>query len=133
MKSMRSSSDWLVISGALVAALGVVFGAFGAHGLRTVIEASDLAVFETAVRYQMYHALGLVLTGILGKNYPHQAVRWAGWLLLAGVFLFSGSLYFLVLTGIRGAGFITPLGGVAFIVGWLSLAHGIFWSYREDS
>ncbi len=110
---------WLV-SGAVLAAIAVAAGAFGAHGLRDRLSAADLATFETAARYQMYHALALVAVALLdgrGLN-----VRPAGWLFLAGVVLFSGSLYLLTLGNLRWMGAVTPLGGVAFIAGWLALA-----------
>lgn len=112
--------SWLV-AGALLAAVAVAAGAFGAHGLRGRLSPGDLATFETAARYQMYHGLGLVAVallaerGITGLNVP-------GWLFLVGILLFSGSLYLLTLAGLRWMGAVTPLGGVAFILGWVMLA-----------
>ena len=96
-------------------------GAFGAHALRDRLTPADLATFETAARYQMYHALALLAVGLLTDRGVTRAGA-AGWLFLAGVALFSGSLYLLVLTGQRWLGAVTPFGGVAFIAGWVALA-----------
>jgi len=108
--------------GALSAAISVGAGAFGAHALRTRLPEDLLVVFETGARYQMFHALGLVAAAWASGRFPGPAVAWAGWLFLAGTVLFSGSLYALALTGVRGLGAVTPLGGVAFIAGWVALA-----------
>ncbi len=108
--------------GAALAGLSVVAGAFGAHGLRDVLSPDMLANFETAARYQMYHALALVLLGAIADRLPARAVSWIGWLFIAGIILFSGSLYLMAFTGLRVLGAITPLGGVAFIAGWALLA-----------
>ena len=114
-----------IILGSLNAFIGVALGAFGAHGLKTKVAPEMLTVWETAVQYHLVHALGLVLIGILCQLMPAASLlRPAGWLLLAGIILFSGSLYALVLTGTKPLGMITPLGGVAFLVGWLLLALG---------
>ena len=107
--------------GALSAVLGVGAGAFGAHALRARLTAEHLAVFETAARYQMYHALGLLAVAWAVTRWPGALAVWAGWLFAAGTVLFSGSLYVLALTGIRWWGAVTPLGGVAFLAGWLCL------------
>ena len=109
--------------GALSGAMAVALGAFGAHGLKTRLAAALLATFETGVRYQMYHALALLavawaVTRWSGSNLPAAA----GWLFVAGTVLFSFSLYLLALTGQRWLGAITPLGGVAFVAGWVCLA-----------
>jgi uncharacterized membrane protein YgdD (TMEM256/DUF423 family) len=114
---------WVRI-GAVSAALAVAAGAFGAHGLRATLEASGrAATFETAVRYHVYHALALVAVGLLGLHAGRgPCLGIAGWSFLAGTVLFSGSLYGLSLSGPRWLGPITPLGGVAFIVGWVALA-----------
>ncbi len=113
--------------GAASALTAVAAGAFGAHGLRERISPDLLAVFETAARYQMYHALALLATAWAWTRWPVSAVSLAGWSFAAGTVLFSGSLYLLALTGHRWLGAITPLGGVAFIVGWGALAWGV-WS-----
>jgi uncharacterized membrane protein YgdD (TMEM256/DUF423 family) len=112
-----------VLIGSLNALLGVALGAFGAHGLKSRDTPDLLAVWQTAVQYHLVHALGLLLIGILVQLMPESAlVRQAGWALLTGVVLFSGSLYLLVLTGVRPLGAVTPLGGLAFIAGWALLA-----------
>ena len=107
--------------GALAGFLGVAFGAFGAHGLRNRLSPDMLAVFETAVRYQMYHALALLLTAALAARSDGWLVKMAGWAFTAGLLLFSGSLYVLALTGVTMFGAITPLGGIAFLIGWACL------------
>jgi uncharacterized membrane protein YgdD (TMEM256/DUF423 family) len=108
--------------GALFALAAVAAGAFGAHALRDRLTPERLAVFETGARYQMYHALGLIAVAWALTRWPGQLPVWAGWLFVAGTVLFSGSLYLLALTGIRWWGAVTPLGGVAFLSGWLCLA-----------
>lgn len=111
-----------VLLGSVSAFLGVALGAFGAHGLKTKVSPDLLAVWETGVLYHLIHALGLLLIGILCHLMPGVVlVRNAGWAIVVGTLLFSGSLYVLVLTGIKPLGMITPLGGVAFLVGWLLL------------
>ncbi len=114
------------IIGALLAALGVGAGAFGAHALRARLTPELLTVFETGVRYHLIHALGLLAVAWAAARWPGQATHAAGWLFLAGIVLFSGSLYGLSLSGVRALGAITPLGGVAFIAGWLTLAWAIW-------
>lgn len=108
--------------GALSALLGVAAGAFGAHGLRERLSADMLAIFETGARYQMYHAFALVAVAWAYSRWPGSLLTTSGWLFVLGTLLFSGSLYLLSLTGVRWLGAITPLGGVAFLVGWLLLA-----------
>jgi uncharacterized membrane protein YgdD (TMEM256/DUF423 family) len=108
--------------GSILAGLAVAFGAFGAHGLRNTLSADDLATFETGVRYQMYHGLALVAVAWAATHWESTLVTVAGWSFVAGIVLFSGSLYMLVLTGPRWLGAVTPLGGVAFLVGWALLA-----------
>jgi len=108
--------------GAVFAALAVAFGAFGAHALRATLSPEDLATFEVGVRYQMYHALGLLVVAWATTQWEATTVTAAGWAFVLGIVLFSGSLYVLVLSGMRWLGAVTPLGGVAFIVGWLLLA-----------
>lgn len=106
-------------------------GAFGAHALRDHLSPADLATFETAVRYQMYHALALISVGLLAERGVTRGSM-AGWLFLAGIVLFSGSLYLLTLCGLRWMGAVTPLGGVAFIAGWVALALGGRTDQRTD-
>jgi uncharacterized membrane protein YgdD (TMEM256/DUF423 family) len=117
------ASRWLV-TGATLGGLAVVLGAFGAHGLETRVDAEMLAVFETGVRYHMYHALALLVVGLMAVRRDSAWIRAAGWFFLAGVVVFSGSLYLLTMTGVRWLGAITPIGGVALIVGWAALAVG---------
>ena len=107
---------------ALTGFTGVALGAFGAHGLRGRLSPEMLAVFETGVRYQMYHAFALFATGLLMARMSGWLISTAGWLFLTGIVLFSGSLYALALTGVTVLGAITPLGGLAFLAGWACLA-----------
>jgi len=110
-------------TGALLAAVAVIFGAFGAHFLKSRLEISALQIFETGVRYQFYHALGLLLAGMLYKEFPGKLMQWAGRFFVAGIILFSGSLYLLcIMSAMRWLGAITPLGGLCFISGWILLA-----------
>ena len=110
-----------LLAGALAGLVGVGFGAFGAHGLRGRLSAEMLAVFETGVRYQMYHALALMALAALSDRLNGRLIEAAGWLFVAGIVLFSGSLYLLAVTGVTVLGAITPIGGVAFLAGWASL------------
>ena len=116
-----------MVAGCLCAALGVAAGAFGAHMLKGLLEPPMLAVYDTATRYQMYHAFGIVLSGFAVHISRDARVASAGWMFLAGILLFSGSLYGVALFGVRWLGAVTPLGGVAFIAGWLFLA----WKLRK--
>jgi uncharacterized membrane protein YgdD (TMEM256/DUF423 family) len=125
MTSLHDSkiSRWILVAGAGFAMLAVMTGAFAAHGLKHVLDAGYLAVFETAARYQMYHAIALMVVGVI-STMPQFSTRWvklAAFAFMLGIILFSGSLYLLALSGIKWLGAITPLGGVAFIFGWLAL------------
>ncbi|GDX68737.1 membrane protein [Anaerolineae bacterium] len=112
----------LWIAGAAMAGLSVAIGAFGAHALRARLEPARIATFETAVQYHMLHALALLAAAaLMGRVQSQNLLLASGWLFAAGIFLFSGSLYALAVTGITWLGAITPLGGVAFIGGWLCL------------
>lgn len=112
-----------IVLGSLNAFMSVALGAFGAHGLKYKVPPELLVTWEKAVDYQMYHALALLVIAICIKLWPDvRRVRTAGFLLLMGIILFSGSLYALVLTEIRPLGMITPVGGIAFLWGWLLLA-----------
>ena len=112
-----------LLIGAVAAFLGVALGAFGAHGLRGRLSPEMLAVFETGVRYQMYHALALLMTAAaIGRIGDARLLVIAGWCFLVGIVLFSGSLYALALTSVSIMGAITPIGGLAFLVGWGCLA-----------
>lgn len=114
----------LTVSGAVLLALAVVMGAFGAHGLRNRLDAYSMSVYEKAVFYHFIHAIGILLVSLLARTAaitPAAGAR-IGWLLLLGIVVFSGTLYALALTGLRILGAITPIGGLAFIAGWLLLA-----------
>lgn len=109
--------------GSLAAGLAVAAGAFGSHLLKGMLDASMLAVFETAVRYQMYHALGLCVVAWAGRREHAKYCSAAGWCFVSGIILFSGSLYGIALTGTRWLGALTPVGGTAFLVGWSLLVR----------
>ncbi len=111
-----------LLIGALAAAVGVAAGAFGAHALRARVTPDLLATFETGVRYHLIHALAVIAVAWATTRWPGAATNAAGWLFVVGIILFSGSLYGLTLGGARVLGAITPLGGAAFIAGWLALA-----------
>jgi uncharacterized membrane protein YgdD (TMEM256/DUF423 family) len=115
---MNARRNTLAAAGAINAALAVAAGAFAAHGLHDRLDARAREVFETAARYQMYHALAMILAAALAT----AGARTAGWIFQAGIVVFSGSLYALALTDVSALGAITPIGGVAFLVGWLWLA-----------
>lgn len=115
----------IVLSGAVFMALGVLLGAFGAHALKSQLSPEMLLVYNTGVEYQFYHALGLLLIGLIGFRTNSKWLRWSGILLIAGILLFSGSLYALSISGIKILGVITPVGGLSFVAGWVCLAVGI--------
>jgi uncharacterized membrane protein YgdD (TMEM256/DUF423 family) len=113
---------FFIIAGAVNAFIAVAFGAFGAHALKEKLSEKYLAIWETAVQYQMYHAIGLIVIGILMSTNiigNVSQLSWAGYLMLAGIVIFSGSLYVLSLSGIGVLGAITPIGGVAFLSAWV--------------
>ena len=117
---MYSTPKLFLILGGINAALGVMLGAFGAHGLKTRMTAEMLAVYQTGVHYHLLHALGMLVVGMVATQLVDSTyLKWAGWLMLVGIVLFSGSLYLLSLTGVRGVGIVTPFGGVAFIAAWI--------------
>lgn len=117
------------ILGSVFGLLGVAGGAFAAHSLRDHLSAELLNVFETGIRYQMYHAFALLAAGWGLEKYRSRHFERAGWAFVAGVALFSGSLYIMAVTGIRWVGIITPFGGVAFLAGWGFMATG-FWKLQ---
>ena len=121
--------DRLLLLGVSAALVGVGLGAFGAHALADRLTPADLGTFETAVRYQMYHALALVALAALRRDRPSRWLDRAGALFAIGIAIFSGSLYLLVLAGARWLGAVTPLGGVAFLAGWALFATGVL---REE-
>jgi len=106
--------------------LGVALGAFAAHGLKVRLTPDMLAVFETGVRYQMYHAFALCAAAWGWARWQRREFTWAGLLFVAGIIMFSGSLYLLAVTGVRSLGMITPVGGLAMLLGWLCLGLGAF-------
>lgn len=114
----------LYICAGVAGFLGVALGAFAAHALRARLAPDMLAVFETAVRYQMYHAFAIFAAAWAWGRWPHRSFSIAGWLFAAGILMFCGSLYLLAFTGARWLGAITPLGGLAFLAGWLCLTWG---------
>ena len=122
---MSSDRTFFVIGSAL-AATAVAAGAFGAHGLAGRVVPRLLEVFETAARYQMFHALALLAVAWGINRWPQAGLDLGGWLIASGTVVFSGSLYLMTLTGARWLGAITPLGGVAFILGWIALAVAAF-------
>ncbi|WP_296043594.1 DUF423 domain-containing protein [uncultured Alteromonas sp.] len=114
-----------LLIGALLALLGVMLGAFGAHGLKNILDANALATFEVGVRYQLYHALAVIVLGGLAAQANLRWCRRAALLFIVGCVLFSGSIYLLALTGMKWFGPITPLGGMCFMAGWVALVIGL--------
>jgi uncharacterized membrane protein YgdD (TMEM256/DUF423 family) len=123
--------NWAAV-GAFLMALAVALGAFGAHGLKNRLDAYSMSVYEKAVFYHFIHALGILLVALLARTSAISvgAQARAGWLLLIGIILFSGSLYALAISGIRILGAITPIGGIAFIAGWLVLGYQLLFRHR---
>ena len=116
---MTASAKLFLAIGGLAALAAVALGAFGAHALKNRLPAEMLAVWHTGVEYHVYHALGLLAVGFVAARLPDSALlKWSGWLMLAGILLFSGSLYALALSSERWLSAITPIGGVAFLVAW---------------
>jgi len=113
-------SRWILSAGAGLALLAVILGAFAAHGLKAVLETQQLALFETASRYQMYHALALLVVGVMltSPQFSQSLLKFAALAFILGIILFSGSLYLLALVGISWLGAITPIGGIALLIGW---------------
>ena len=115
----------LLVAGAVLMGMCVLLGAFGAHALKKSLSPEMLIVYQTGVEYQFYHSLGLLLIGLIGFHIQSKWLKWSGILLVAGIVLFSGSLYALSITGIKMLGAITPIGGFAFVGGWICMAVGI--------
>ena len=113
------------LSGAIAAFIGVALGAFGAHSLRTKLTPEMLNIFEVGVRYQMYHALGLIAVAWATTRWPEANLNAAGWAFIVGIVIFSGSLYLLSITDTRWLGAITPIGGLAFLVGWAIMVWSV--------
>jgi len=114
------------IAGSIFGFLGVALGAFATHGLKAYIDANLLVTFETGVRYQMYHSFALLVVALAYTKWPGKGLIISGWMFIAGIFLFSGSLYVLSLSGVRSLGMITPFGGLAFLTGWLSMIWSVW-------
>ncbi len=115
----------IIIAGAVNAFLAVALGAFAAHGLKQHFGEYELRIWQTAVDYQMAHALGLILIGLLAKTLEINLTK-SGWIMLTGIILFSGSLYILSLTGIKALGMITPFGGMCFLIAWIWLGVAVY-------
>lgn len=130
MENLIAQARWVIQMGSVLGLLGVGIGAFGAHSLRARLEAAGrMDTFETAVRYQFYHALALILVGVLTQllaNNPAalKSLNWSAYSFVAGTLIFSGSLYYLCLSGVNWLGAITPIGGLFFLAGWALL----FWA-----
>ncbi|HSM46548.1 MAG TPA: DUF423 domain-containing protein [Draconibacterium sp.] len=114
-------SKTIIMTASILLALAVAIGAFGAHGLKAHLSETMLQTWKTGVEYHFYHALGLLLIGVLSVSMPSNFLNWSAIFLFAGIILFSCSLYILAITGIKWLGAITPLGGISFIAGWVLL------------
>ena len=131
LKLLQMHKPFLIIS-ALSGAIAVALGAFGAHGLKKLLPPESILTFETGVRYQFYHTFALLATALLYAKMAGRYAEWTGYFFIAGILLFSGSLYFLAFVhdtqsvGLRKLGIITPFGGLFFIAGWLTMAAGIW-------
>ena len=115
-----------ILIGCINALIAVMLGAFGAHGLKSRLTEQLLASFQTGTQYHFYHAMGLIAVGLIAAHVSGIGIKISGWLMLAGIILFSGSLYVLAITGIRQLGMITPVGGICFILAWTVLAITVF-------
>ena len=124
-------AKFFLIIGSVLGGLGVALGAFGAHGLKKIVSPETVATYQTGVQYQFYHTFALFLAAILYKEFPTNNIVWAGYAFIAGILLFSGSLYVLTFlhdtqsVGLKRIGIITPIGGLFFIAGWVLLAMGL--------
>ena len=128
---MKKTAMLFMMIGSVCACLSVAAGAFGAHALKSMLDPARLAVFETAAKYQMYHALALVVVGWQMHQMSDGRLLRAGWLFCLGILLFSGSLYIVAMLGVRWAGAITPVGGLAFLSGWGLLALAAWRRFKE--
>ncbi|HFQ91944.1 MAG TPA: DUF423 domain-containing protein [Chromatiales bacterium] len=124
---MTATTRLFLVLGSILAALAVISGAMGAHALREEIGPEKLHIFQTAAQYHFYHALGLFGVAFVAHCLPHSRLAlWAGWVMILGILLFSGSLYLLSLTGMTMLGAVTPFGGMAFILSWFMLAFAAY-------
>ena len=115
-----------IITGSVFAALAILFGAFGSHALKEKLTPEQLEIYDIATRYLMFHALGIFAIGILGYQVPSEVLIWPLLLMIFGILIFSGSLYFISLTGYKKLGMVTPIGGLALIISWLMIAYNIY-------
>lgn len=122
---------WLLMA-AIFGFLSVAIGAFGAHGLKDILDAYGKSIFDTAVLYQMFHTLALFGVGVLQISFPKSNFKLAGWSFVLGMVLFCGSLYLLSLTRLKWLGAVTPIGGIAFLVGWAALVYVAVKSQTDD-
>jgi len=123
---MPASAKLFLVIGAIAMLAAVALGAFGAHALKSQLAPDLLAVYRTGVEYHFYHALGLLAVGLAAQRLPDSNwLRASGWLMLAGIVIFSGSLYLLALTGVRAFGAVTPIGGLAFMLAWVMFAVAV--------
>ena len=123
---MPASAKLFLVIGAIAMLAAVALGAFGAHALKSQLAPDLLAVYRTGVEYHFYHALGLLAVGLTAQRLPDSNwLRASGWLMLAGIVIFSGSLYLLAVTGVRAFGAVTPVGGVAFMLAWVMFAVAV--------
>lgn len=122
---MTSIAKLFLSIGAISGALGVILGAFGAHGLKEKLSEKMLANWMTGVEYHFYHTFAILAVGLLAMHIPSRAISSSGWAFLIGILIFSGSLYVMALTGITKLGMITPIGGLAFIIGWVLLSAAV--------
>jgi len=122
---MKMDHRKILLSGALFMALAVLLGAFGAHALKTNLSPEMMQVYKSGVEYQFYHALGLLLIGLIGFQIQSRYIKWSGTLISIGIIIFSGSLYILALSGFEWIGAITPIGGLSFVAGWVCLILAI--------
>ena len=116
----------LLVVGSAFAAISVLFGAFGAHILKSRLSTEDLTIFETAVRYQMYHSLGIMIMGVASFYISHNLISLPSYFIIFGTIIFSGTLYLIVFTNLRWMGAITPVGGLCLILSWLIFAYNIY-------
>ncbi len=123
---MIASAKGFLLIAAASGFVSVTFGAFGAHALRGRLDDYHLRIFHTGVEYQFYHTLALFVVGMLLAVYKIHSLRWVGWAFTFGIVLFSGSLYVLALTRVKAWGAVTPIGGAAFLVGWLLLFSAVW-------
>ena len=114
-----------IVVGAISGCAVVLLGAFGAHGLKDILDAYGKSIFEKAVLYQMFHTLSILIIGLLEKVMPGDQLQMVGWTFLIGMIIFCGSLYLLAITGMKSLGMITPIGGILFIIGWAMLAYKV--------